>query len=392
MFLTLDEILKMQEAQIRAFVARKIPEATGFIDYKQAIFKGSSRDDEYRELLKDVTGFANSQGGHILYGVSDPSSTRDGVDPVIGVENGVADAKAFENVAANSIDPRLSGFRVIPISIENGRHVLIAHIPPDGMRPHRVNHNQTKTWNFYVRHGEAIRMMTTQEIRDSVLSAATSEQKAIRYAEEQANEFLDDLNGPSPVFFIQAVPLVPLDKLWVVTEDKFRPVMLGSHRRNVSSGDGFHDWFSFRASNERIPTLRGARAEYTKGYSDTVHELHRNGWIGAFVKLGNKKPTTGPYQLFSRCVDIFPAFADFCEEAIQIGEAERPYLLRARVYNVSQIRMVIGNNEQIVSMPYQKNEIKFIDLRRENGQPFREAVHPWRQMFVNAFGLELPDA
>jgi hypothetical protein len=386
LFLTLDELLNMQEKRLRDFVARKIPEATGFIDYKQAIFKGSSRDDEYREFLKDVTGFANSQGGHILYGVCDPSSTRDGVDPVVGVENGVADAKAFENVAANSIDPRLSGFRVIPISIENGRHVLIAHIPPDGMRPHRVNHNQTKTWNFYIRHGESIRMMTTQEIRDSVLSSATSEQRAIAYSVEMTDEFRDEFIWTAPVFFVQAVPLVPLERMWDVTSKEFRQVMFGNDRKYANGTS-----ITFHTNFQRSPTLRGVRALDERVDPKTIYEIHRNGWIGAVIK-DFPKASDQPRELYISHADIFLAFADLCDEALAVGETESPYLLRAQICNLMDIRLDTGNDRfSRLSEPYKKHIIRFPDLKRQNSQPFREAVHPWRQMFVNAFGLELPD-
>lgn len=384
MFLTLDDVLNMREEQLRLFVARKIPEATGFIDYKQAIYKGLSRDEENAEILKDISGFANSQGGNILYGIKDPTSLGEADDAVVGVEDGVRIAKSIENIAANSIDPRLSGFRVIPVPLGKDRHVLVAHIPPDGMRPHRVNHNASKTWNFYVRLGESVRMMTTQEIRDSVLSAATSEQRAISYAREVADEVNDELVWTAPVFFVQAVPLVPLDKLWDVTSNEFRPVMLGL-RREHEVGTKVRFYTSFG----RMPTLRGVRATDKKTDPALMYEVHRNGYVGAIYKcdasLGNEQN-----EIFDSHSDSFVAFADLCRDAVKVGESERPYFLRARMLNVMNVKLVAGERHNLsVSKPFTKHIIKFPDIRREAGQSFRDAVAPWRQMLVNAFGLDV---
>lgn len=384
MFLTLDDVLNMREEELRLFLERKIPEATGFVDYKQAIYKGSLRDDDNAEILKDISGFANAQGGHIFYGVKDPTLVGALDDAVVGVEDGVKTAKSIENIAANSIDPRLSGFRVIPIRITDDRHVLVAHIPPDGMRPHRVNHGASRTWNFFIRHGESIRMMTTQEIRDSVLTAASSEQKAISHAQKVAEELNEELTGKALVLFIQAVPLVPLDKFWDVTNNEFQTVMVGSQREH--EGEPLVRFYSM---HKRAPTLRGVRAVDKPTNPTFIYEVHRDGYVGAICKL-NEPSGNGEVEIFDSHGNLFLAFADLCRDAVKAGESERPYFLRAQMQNTRNVKLVAGHGYSLfVSKPYPKDTINFLDLRREAGQPFRDAVSPWRQMLVNAFGLDV---
>jgi hypothetical protein len=271
----------MREPELKAFLEERHSEASGFLDYKQTIYgEGKSKDEAHGEFLKDITGFANSQGGHIFIGVRDPTKlmqSEEVGEEIVGIENGDAVAQALESVAARWVDPRLTGFKVVPLLLEKGGHVLIVHIPPGESRSHRVNHDLSKNWTFFIRHGESIRMMTTQEIRDAALSTLTGEQQARAYAREVCEEQKDELISSEPVFLLQAAPLLRLDSAWDVTNGEFSNVMLGNNRRAERE--------DFYSPNRRSPPLRGIRAVDDKTNPTMILEVHRNGYVGVIFKI-----------------------------------------------------------------------------------------------------------
>ena len=63
MHLSASQFRALDRDSLKSFISLKIPEGS-FLDYKLAIsFDTASK----KELLKDVTGFANSGGGQSLY-------------------------------------------------------------------------------------------------------------------------------------------------------------------------------------------------------------------------------------------------------------------------------------------------------------------------------------
>jgi predicted HTH transcriptional regulator len=72
-----------------------------------------AKDNKQRdELCKDVTAFANSAGGQIVYGVEEdknlPAKIDDGADPAITKE-------WIEQVIDSRVQPRIEGLVITPI-------------------------------------------------------------------------------------------------------------------------------------------------------------------------------------------------------------------------------------------------------------------------------------
>ncbi len=381
MFFTADQVRRLNEQDLVEFLDRRISESTGVIDYKLDLSGGKNPERANTELLKDVSAFANAEGGHLLIGMNDPTRENNGAAFLVGIEDGKQTATQIEQRCADCIDPRIPGLLAHPIPLKNGKFAVVVHVPPSPSRPHMVIYEGTKTRTFFIRHSETVQPMKSSEVRQAVLSAAAGNQNAIEYAATQEARFIQPLNGRCAIL-VHATPLVPVEVLWNVTADEWRQVMYGSHR----SGRHLITLFC----DARQPSIEGIMS-FTRGIDPTLsYEVHRTGYIGArtlILPRENQANQKGPYFYGSHSA-FFSAFADFCEEAVQTARSDRPYLLQATITNaVNAVLEYAGpGNSSVISTPLLRHELRFPHLRRDSGQSFLEAVAPWTPIFYNAFG------
>src|SRR4051812_36103926 len=111
------------------------------LDYKAspALAKDSRSRDE---LCKDVSAFANSAGGQIVYGIDEKTHTVDAGSEL--------SREWVEQVLDSNIQPRIESLVITPIAISEGRHAYVITIPQAISRaPHQAPDNKYyKRQNF----------------------------------------------------------------------------------------------------------------------------------------------------------------------------------------------------------------------------------------------------
>jgi hypothetical protein len=134
------------------------------LDYKAsgALGKESKQRDE---LCKDVTAFANSAGGQIVYGVEEdktlPTNVDDGADPSITKE-------WIEQVIDSRVQPRIEGLVIIPIPLAKGYGFVLTIPQATSRAPH-----QAPDKKYYKRQNFQSSPMEDYEIRDTLRRATT---------------------------------------------------------------------------------------------------------------------------------------------------------------------------------------------------------------------------
>jgi Putative DNA-binding domain len=163
-------MLKLEErADLDILVAQDIQESLT-LDYKEArsLGKGSS---ERNELCKDVSAFANSAGGQIVYGIEEKDRHPVRVQEVDGVDSGVITREWIEQVIDSNVQPRIGGLRIKPIEVASGRLAYAITIPAATTNaPHMAPDNK-----YYYRQNFQSVPMEDYQVRDTMRRATTPE-------------------------------------------------------------------------------------------------------------------------------------------------------------------------------------------------------------------------
>ncbi len=351
------------------------------IDYKEAL-SGASKNEAHREFLKDVSAFANAHGGLLIIGVKEPEDGLPIDDQILGVTDGTSLAKDLERVAATSIDPRIPGLLLKSVPVPSNTDVILVFIPPSMNRPHMVSYRKHRS--FYIRHSESSVPMTTHEIRDTVLSSATSEGRALSYAESLQIEASEYLIKTEPGFLIQAIPLISLNEKWTVLEEPITGIIRGENRRNR------YRYYQFDLASNVVPTptIYGVIGRESREDNDWQTEVHRNGYIqAAYMDIQHPPNHPDHFALHDGYYDLFRAFADFCQELWNATQTDLPYLLRCMYLNAESTMFFTGGSFDRSTKPFGKHQIIWPDQIRQVGQPLENIRDEWTVQLFNAFGL-----
>lgn len=155
-----DKPLKsITEADIQALIDAQVAEQKT-LEYKRILPDGSN--SEKKEFLADVSSFANTTGGYILYGIEEQAGLP---TKIAGIQLDDPDAckLRLEDMLRNGISPRLPHVEIHSIALASGYHVLILHIQRSWLSPHRVVFQQHG--HFYARSSAGKFQLDVTELR-----------------------------------------------------------------------------------------------------------------------------------------------------------------------------------------------------------------------------------
>lgn len=127
--------------KINSWVHTKTPESI-FIDYKKDLIFETQK--QKIEFAKDISSFANTKGGCLLYGIDEDRQNNElppipnedyGIDPI---KNELID---IENILNSIISPPLPELRIrqIPLAHDIGKYVYLIWHPKSWVAPHMVS-------------------------------------------------------------------------------------------------------------------------------------------------------------------------------------------------------------------------------------------------------------
>jgi hypothetical protein len=162
------------------------------LEYKSEL-PGTS-DDQRREFLKDVSAFANTAGGDLVYGVKE----KDGViDDIPGVEILSPDKTVLdlEQRIRDGIEPRLRPHPQFHyFEVNSGRFVLLIRADQSWIAPHRVSFKGHA--HFYGRGAAGTYSMNVQQLRDAFTASVTLAERVRAFRMERVSSVI---HGSTPV-------------------------------------------------------------------------------------------------------------------------------------------------------------------------------------------------
>lgn len=104
------------------------------------------------EVAEEVVGFANTDGGLLLLGISEGGGHPACAETISPVEGCIEQADRIDRALAGIIDPYPAGLKVRPILMDSDRGVIAIRVPPSLDAPHAVRDG--KRLHVTVRRGE----------------------------------------------------------------------------------------------------------------------------------------------------------------------------------------------------------------------------------------------
>ncbi len=153
------------EADLLRLIATQVPENIA-LEYKGAAAIGA-QDREKREIAKDVSAFANSAGGVLVYGMAEDGHNPTQIEPV---NPNPFSKEWLENVIISNVQPRIDGLHINPVQLAGtnaGQFAYVVTVPQSLTAHQAADHRYYKRFNF-----QAV-PMEHYEVQDAMNRAKT---------------------------------------------------------------------------------------------------------------------------------------------------------------------------------------------------------------------------
>jgi schlafen family protein len=135
-----------KEQDINDLISNRVEESIN-LDFKSIDSLGSEPSKK-KELSKDVSSFANSAGGIIIYGIREENHVAESLSFIDGNK---FTKEWIEQVIHSNIHRKIDGILIIPVRFENdiNKTVYVIKIPESNQAPHMASDNRYyKRYNF----------------------------------------------------------------------------------------------------------------------------------------------------------------------------------------------------------------------------------------------------
>lgn len=238
------------------------------IEYKHQL-PGDS-DSDKKEFLADVSSFANTSGGDLIFGMTTDQGVPKSATGV-GITNIDAEKLKYEEIIRNGLEPRIN-FSIHTVTVNPQRIVFIFRINKSWIGPHRVifkGHDK-----FYARNSAGKYPLDTNELKIAFNLSDTLIEKINKFKIDRISQLSAD-NTPIP--FYEEAKIV----LHLVPIESFSPDYKADINAIKSDFTKLEPIYS-SGWNHRV-NLEGVLS-YSGGRNDKSHsyvQLYRNGIIEA---------------------------------------------------------------------------------------------------------------
>lgn len=105
------------------------------LEFKES--QPGNSDGDKKEFLADATSFANTSGGHLIFGIKETGGVATEICG-ISIDDPDAEVLRMENLLRSGVQRRLSRYAIKPLHLRNEKAAIIIRIPRSWALPHRV--------------------------------------------------------------------------------------------------------------------------------------------------------------------------------------------------------------------------------------------------------------
>lgn len=152
------DLKEYSQADIQSLIDNSVEESI-HLDFKES--RALEKNDKKKEdISKDVSAFANSDGGIIVYGISESNHCAGSLSCIDGE---VFTKEWLEQVINSKISKRIEGIQIFPVRFDGDlrKSVYVVKIPRSIRAPHMCSDHK-----YYRRYGTTSVPMEEYEVRD----------------------------------------------------------------------------------------------------------------------------------------------------------------------------------------------------------------------------------
>lgn len=253
---------------IKSLIENKVCENRN-LEYKKELH--IDNDKNKKEFLADISSFANSYGGDIIFGIEEDNEEKipcnmNGIE----FENEDTLIRSVEELIRQSIQPKILNIRCKVLDLQNGRCILIIRIPRSTIAPHRIIFKNSN--RFFARNSMNKYEMDVTDLREAFNSGLSLERRIEEYTENryyeiECNKYNKLIDG-MPVFVVHYIPEESLNS----GADKFSIHEMKKHLRTINA-DAFGYGYSWQV------TINGVKMEHKENNKSAYAIYKDNGII-----------------------------------------------------------------------------------------------------------------
>lgn len=358
-------------ATIAALVAAGLREGRT-LDFKRDPVGG--RDEDKREFLADVSAFANTAGGDLLFGVEESGGEATAV-PGIALDDPDAEIRRLDGILRAGLEPRLPAVELRWLPGSNGRGCFIVRVPRSFLAPHRVVFRDHA--KFYGRNSAGKHPLDVTELRAAFLSADGLVQSIRRFRQErlgliEAGEGALQLR-PTATLVLHIVPLSAFGTAFAIDDSRtlLAPLTSDSGFNTRHTLEGFASF----VGREDLPE---SLSSYTL--------LFRSGIVEAVSAVGYDDEQGPMIPALAVEVALLRFYPHYMEILSKLG-LEPPFYLFLSLLGVRDHHLVGGQRFFGLPHKYRREVLLLPEIVVTDAALAAESVlRPTFDMLWNAFG------
>lgn len=340
----------------------------------------SQSEQDKSEFLKDVTAFANSFGGDLIYGIMDIEGTASSCLPITDISHDSLKQR-LESIIRSGVEPKIIGLQMKEVSCVAGGYLLFIRIPKSWHGPHRV----IRTGKFHARNSSGVYEMGVEQLRAAFLGSDILEKKIADFRGSRNARIIDGgtVSGMGQCV-LHIVPLsfgssvIDIRKVHQSGFD-FAPIS-GGYQEGLFNFDGY----IVSGSAAKIDQRR-------RGYT----QIFRNGSIeavqGSMVRVDSRG---GPSELilehYKIARDVIFSIRRYIE-ALSRLEIGGPYAIMLSLLNIYKTKMILNNEWSYNGTALDRDNLIFDPILYETsalGDGWEDSLKPIYDAWWNAYGYE----